>query len=119
MLILTSNINREGSGCAIAREAVVGIEPLFIRAAEVIDDRLTKMIAVVQWLPADRYDSRVHRFNFGCNVRFAVEECQFVCEFLFELKFKCGDFFRSAFFRLQVGLSVRSEEHTSELQSPM
>src|ERR1017187_5298295 len=88
MLILTPNIKGEASCRAVARETVVSVEALCIGTAEVIDNGLAEMIAVVQWRPIDRYISGVDRFNFRRIVRSAVEESQFECEFLFELKFK-------------------------------
>src|ERR1017187_436520 len=105
MLILTPNIKGEASCRAVARETVVSVEALCIGTAEVIDNGLAEMIAVVQWRPTDRYISGVDRFNFRRIVRSAVEESQFECEFLFELKFKGGDCFRRAAVCLQ-----RSEE---------
>src|ERR1019366_4904036 len=101
MLILTPNIKGEASCRAVARETVVSVEALCIGTAEVIDNSLAEMIAVVQWRPTDRYISGVDRFNFRRIVRSAVEESQFECEFLFELKFKGGDCFWRASVCLQ------------------
>src|SRR5271170_5976166 len=91
MLKLSTKIKREGAGSGPHRSASLSVGAFTERPAVVIRNCLTEMVAIGQCRSADRYRSGVYGFDPRGLIRFAVEQSQFVCEFLFKLTLHFGD----------------------------
>src|SRR6266480_1589856 len=84
MLVFSSHIADPAPSCCPDGEAVDGVEPFLIRPTEIINQRLTEVIAIRERFSGDCYNSRVDRFDASAQSSVAAPSVKFVAKFRFE-----------------------------------
>src|SRR5712664_1861252 len=84
MLVFSPHIANPTPGCCPSRKAVDGVESFLVWPAEIINERLTEVIAIREWLSGDCCNSRVDRFDASAKSSVATFSFEFVAEFRFE-----------------------------------
>src|SRR5882672_9704166 len=84
MLILGANVADPTPSCCPSRKAIDGVESLLIRPAEIINHRLSKVIAIRERLSRDCCNSCVDRFDASAKSSGASLSFELVAEFCFE-----------------------------------
>ncbi len=84
MLIFGSHIGRPTTAGRPCRNATNEVEPFLIRPPEIIGDRLTKVIAIGEWLTRDFCHATIDGFDLGTQEASAVNSLPIAVEFRFE-----------------------------------
>src|SRR5271155_4095524 len=98
MLKFPSRINREQPCGAVTRKAVITANALFIRTSVIVDDRLAKVIAVVQGLPVDSRSPCIERLQSNRVCISFIKSCQVAAELTFERDIQLPHTRRKRFF---------------------
>src|SRR6266478_1022175 len=84
MLVFSAQVADPAPGRCPSRKAIDGVETFLERPAKIINQCLSEVIAIREWLSRDCCNSRVDRFDASAKSSVAALSFELVAEFCFE-----------------------------------
>src|SRR3989442_7292581 len=81
MLVFSAHVANPTPGCCPSRKAIDGVESFLVRPAEIVNQRLPKVIAVRERHTRNSRHANVNGFDLGTKSRIASATFEFVAEF--------------------------------------